>query len=108
MANLRLTLACGPYDRTHALSDGSIRPDGIELNYIALQPAELFWRMLQYRDFDVAEMSLSNYTSLVSQGDSPFVAIPVFPSPGFRHGYFFIHADTGIAHPRALAGQRGG
>jgi 4,5-dihydroxyphthalate decarboxylase len=48
MANLRLTLACGPYDRTHVLSDGSIRPDGVELNYITLQPAEIFWRMLQY------------------------------------------------------------
>ena len=71
MAKLRLTLACGPYDRTQALADGTIAPDGIELVYIALQPAEIFWRMLQYRDFDVAEMSLSNYTSLVSQGDSP-------------------------------------
>ena len=108
MANLRLSLACGPYDRTHALSDGSIRPDGIELNYITLQPAEIFWRMLQYRDFDIAEMSLSNYTTLVSQGDSPFIAIPVFPSRVFRHGYFFVNPDKGIGHPRDLAGKRGG
>jgi len=41
MANLRLTLACGPYDRTHALSDGSIRPDGIELNYSTLRDIPL-------------------------------------------------------------------
>src|SRR2546421_8603629 len=108
MAKLRLTPAWGPYERTQALADGTIAPDGIELVYIALQPAEIFWRMLQYRDFDVAEMSLSNYTSLVSQGDSPFVAIPVFPSRVFRHGYFFINADSGIAHPRDLAGKRGG
>jgi len=108
MAKLRLTLACGPYDRTQALADGTIAPDGIELVYIALQPAEIFWRMLQYRDFDVAEMSLSNYTSLVSQGDSPFVAIPVFPSRVFRHGYFFVNADAGIRDARELAGRRGG
>jgi 4,5-dihydroxyphthalate decarboxylase len=108
MANLRLTLACGPYDRTHALSDGSIRPDGIDLNYVTLQPAEIFWRMLQYRDFDAAEMSLSNYTTLVSQGNSPFIAIPVFPSRVFRHGYFFVHADKKIEHARDLAGKRGG
>jgi 4,5-dihydroxyphthalate decarboxylase len=108
MAKLRLTLACGPYDRTQALSDGTIRPDGIDLNYITLQPAEIFWRMLQYRDFDVAEMSLSNYTTLVSQGDPPFIAIPVFPSRVFRHGYFFVNPDKGIGHPRDLAGKRGG
>jgi 4,5-dihydroxyphthalate decarboxylase len=108
MANLRITLACGPYDRTHALADGSIRPDGIELNYVTLQPAEIFWRMLQYRDFDAAEMSLSNYTTLVSQGNPPFVAIPVFPSRVFRHGYFFVNPDKKIEQPRDLAGKRGG
>jgi len=90
MANLRLTLACGPYDRTQALRDGSIRPEGIQLTYVSLQPAEIFWRMLQYKEFDISEMSLSNYTSLVSGGNSPFIAIPVFPSRVFRHGYFFI------------------
>jgi 4,5-dihydroxyphthalate decarboxylase len=108
MANLRLTFACGPYDRTQALRDGTIKPEGIDLTYLTMQPAEIFWRMLQYRDFDAAEMSLSNYTTLVSQGDSPFIAIPVFPSRVFRHGYFFVNADKGIEDPRDLAGKRGG
>lgn len=52
MANLRLTIACGPYDRTQALIDGSIKPDGIDLTYLTLQPAEIFWRMLQFQEFD--------------------------------------------------------
>ena len=47
MNNLRLSLACGPYDRTQALIDGTIRAEGIDLNYITLQPAEIFWRQLQ-------------------------------------------------------------
>src|SRR5262245_44537463 len=68
MSNLRLTFACGPYDRTQALRDGTIRPEGIELTYLALQPAEIFWRMLQYREFDASEMSLSNYTTLLDKG----------------------------------------
>jgi 4,5-dihydroxyphthalate decarboxylase len=105
---MRLTLACGPYDRTHALADGSIRPDGIDLNYVTLQPAEIFWRMLQYREFDAAEMSLANYTMLVAQGEPPFIAIPAFPSRVFRHGYFFVNTDKKIEHPRDLAGKRGG
>ena len=108
MGNLHLTLACGPYDRTQALRDGTIRPEGIELNYLALQPAEIFWRMLQYKEFDASELSLSNYTTLVSGGHSPFIAIPVFPSRVFRHGYFFINTKKGIEKPADLAGKRGG
>ncbi|HLK80472.1 MAG TPA: ABC transporter substrate-binding protein [Xanthobacteraceae bacterium] len=108
MSKLRLTFACGPYDRTQALRDGSLQPEGIELNYLALQPAEIFWRMLQYREFDASEMSLSNYTSLVSDGDAPFIAIPAFPSRVFRHGYFFVNAEKGIRGPADLKGKRGG
>ena len=60
MSNLRLTFASGPYDRTMALREGTIRPEGIELNYLTMQPAEIFLRMLQYQEFDASEMSLSN------------------------------------------------
>jgi 4,5-dihydroxyphthalate decarboxylase len=108
MANLRLTLACGPYDRTQALRDGTITPEGIELTYLTLQPAEIFWRMLQYQEFDVSEMSLSNYTTLISSGKSPYIAIPVFPSRVFRHSYFFINPAKGITKPADLKGKRGG
>src|SRR5438045_6002476 len=108
MPDLRLTLACGPYDRTLALQEGSIKPDGIELTYVARQPAEIFWRMLQYQEFDVSELSLSNYTSLVDKGDSPFIALPVFPSRVFRHGYIFINNGRGIRSAADLAGKRGG
>ena len=51
MANLRLTFACGPFDRTQALRHGIIRPEGIDLVYLSLQPAEIFWRMLQFKEF---------------------------------------------------------
>ncbi len=108
MANLRLSLACGPYDRTQALIDETIRPEGIDLNYIAVQPAEIFWRQLQYNEFDVCEMSLSNYNMLASRPDCPYIAIPVFPSRVFRHGYFFINTEKGIESPADLAGKRGG
>jgi 4,5-dihydroxyphthalate decarboxylase len=108
MANLRMTFACGPYDRTQAVRDGSIRPDGIDLTYLTLQPAEIFWRMLQYQEFDASEMSLSNYATLVSTGKSPYIAIPVFPSRVFRHGYFFINTNKGITKPQDLKGKRGG
>jgi 4,5-dihydroxyphthalate decarboxylase len=56
MSKLRLTFACGPYDRTLALRDGTISPEGIDLNYIASQPPDIFWRMLQFKEFEVSEM----------------------------------------------------
>ena len=86
MSKLHLTFACGPYDRTLALRDGSVQPEGIDLNYIASQPPDIFWRMLQFKEFEISEMSLSNHATLVSTGDAPFIAIPVFPSRVFRHG----------------------
>ena len=108
MASLRLTFACGPFDRTQPLRDGSIKPEGIDLIYLAMQPAEIFWRMLQYNEFDMSEMSLSNYAILVSRGNAPYVAIPAFPSRVFRHGYFFINTTKGIDKPADLAGKVGG
>ena len=36
MADLRLSFACGPYDRTQALRDGAIKPEGVELTYVTL------------------------------------------------------------------------
>ncbi len=46
MEKLQLTLACGDYDRTKALQDGAVRPEGIGLNYIPLQAEEIFYRIL--------------------------------------------------------------
>src|SRR6184192_578745 len=108
MSKLRLTFACGPYDRTLALRDGSIQPEGIELNYIASQPPDIFWRMLQFNEFEISEMSLSNYVTLVGAEKAPFTAIPAFPSRVFRHGYFFINTEKGIKTPADLKGKRGG
>lgn len=108
MTRLRLTLACWNYDRTRALADGTVRPDGIDLNYLPLTVEETFFRMLRYREFDAAEMSLSSYTvSLFSPGQ-PFIAIPVFPSRMFRHASIFVNARAGIASPKDLVGKRVG
>lgn len=108
MAKLKLALACGNYDRTRALIDGIIQPEGIDLNYIPLGPGEIFWRMLNNGEFDASEMSLSTYTILRAQGDTRFIALPVFPSRVFRHGCIYVHADAGIQRPQDLKGKRMG
>jgi 4,5-dihydroxyphthalate decarboxylase len=105
VSTLKLTLACSNYDRTRALFDGRIRPDGIDLTCLDLPVEETFFRMLRHREFDVAEMSLSSYVVSLFSGDPPFVAIPVFPSRVFRHSCIFVNAAAGIARPEDLAGR---
>ena len=86
--------------------DGSVQPDGIDLNYLNLPVEETFFRMLRHREFDVAEMSLSSYTVSIFREPRPFVAIPVFPSRFFRHSCIYINANAGIRDPKDLIGKR--
>lgn len=99
---LRLTLACGDYDRTRALKDGTVQPEGIDLTYIALPVEEIFFRMLRYREFEVAEMSLSSYTASFFGADPWMIAIPAFTSRAFRHSGVFINRSSGIREPEDL------
>jgi len=108
MPNLKLTLACGRYDRTQPLIDGRVVPEGVDLTFIPLRPGETFWRMLNHGEFDCSEMSLSSYTILRSEGDTRFVAIPVFPSRVFRHSAVYLRVDSKIEKPQDLKGKRVG
>jgi len=107
--NLPLTVACGPYDRTEALWNGAVQPEGIDLRYLAIQsPPEIFARMIHQKSFDLSEMSVSHYMISRAKGDFPFVALPIFPSRVFRHGFIFVNTDAGIRTPKDLEGRRVG
>jgi len=106
MKKLNLTLACWYYDRTSALADGTVVPDGIDLNYLNLPVEETFFRMLRHREFEAAELSLSSYAVSLMRESSDFIAIPVFPSRFFRHSCIFVSAKSGIKSPADLVGKR--
>lgn len=107
MGNLRLTLACGDYDLTRALIDGSVQPAGIDLTVLTMPSPERHWRMMRFEEFDVAELSMSDY--LVARGSGRgFTAIPVFPHRRFRHGFIFCATDGPVATPHDLNGKRVG
>jgi 4,5-dihydroxyphthalate decarboxylase len=108
VSKLRLTLACWNYDRTRALLEERIRPDGIDLNYLNIPVEETFFRMLRHKEFDVAEMSLSSYVMSLFQPDPPFIAIPAFPSRFFRHSCIYVHTGSGIKEPKDLVGKKVG
>src|SRR3712207_6148354 len=106
MAKLRLALGCWNYDRTRALMDGTVRADGIDIKYLNMPVPETLFRMARYREFDVAEMSLSSYTVSLHSEARPFIAIPVFPSRFFRHNCIYINRHAGIRGPKDLIGKR--
>ncbi|HWG02840.1 MAG TPA: hypothetical protein VG164_13465 [Trebonia sp.] len=108
MTLLSLTFACESYDRIRALQDGRVRPEGIDLNILALPVEETFYRQARYREFDVSEMSLSSYLVTLDADEPPFVALPVFPSRMFRHQSIYVNAGSGIAAPADLIGKRVG
>ena len=109
MSRLSLTFACCRYDRMEAIREGAFPIEGIDLNCITLRSGrEVFDRMVGGQEFDVAELSASEFISLTGRGDCPFVALPVFPSRVFRHGYIFVNTRRGIGGPKDLEGKRVG
>jgi 4,5-dihydroxyphthalate decarboxylase len=108
MADLPLTLACWNYDRSRPLMDGRVKPEGIALDIQVMRPRQAFPRMLERREFDVSEMSLASYVSLVGRGECPFMAIPVALSKIFRHDCIYVRPDAGIRSPQDLKGKRVG
>jgi 4,5-dihydroxyphthalate decarboxylase len=108
MGKLELSLACWNYDRTRSLLDGRTPVDGVELTYLNLPVEETFFRMMRYREFDVAEMSLSSYVLSLFADAPAFIAIPIFPSRSFRHSCIYVNRDSGIREPKDLIGKRVG
>lgn len=105
---LHLTLACGDYEIVRALKEGSVKPDDIELTVLTDMTSDIrHWRMIRNREFDLAELSMSNYLIVKFTG-LPFAAIPVFLHRRFRHGFVFLNAGKGIEKPTDLIGKRVG
>jgi 4,5-dihydroxyphthalate decarboxylase len=101
-----LTLGCWDYDRTRALLEETVRPDGIDLTYLNMPVEETFFRMLRHHEFDLSEMSLSSYVLSLNDKNPPFIAIPIFPSRFFRHSCIYVTERSGIKKPKDLIGKR--
>jgi 4,5-dihydroxyphthalate decarboxylase len=104
-----VTFAGGLYDRMLALYTGEVKPEGIDLGFVVNdEPREIFNRMLAGQDYDVSEMSGSDFIArlAVEKERCPLVAIPVFPSRVFRHSFIWVNARSGIRAPKDLEGRR--
>jgi 4,5-dihydroxyphthalate decarboxylase len=136
MSKLPITFACGLYDRMLALYTGEAKPDGIDLNFLAIDdPRQIFDRMGKNLEFDACEMSssevISRRAALASEasgqrgnsimrapdtrpepgssaraaGRHEMVALPVFPSRVFRHGFITVNRKS-VKSPKDLEGKR--
>lgn len=108
MSDLPLTLAISDYDHVRDLTTGRVRVEGVELTCLSLSVEEIFFRFMAFREWDVSEMSMAKYVSVLSSGDSGLTAIPVFPSRVFRHSAFYVAAGSRVRQPADLRNGRVG
>jgi 4,5-dihydroxyphthalate decarboxylase len=105
--NVPITFACGLYDRTLPLYTGEVKPQGIDLAYeINEEPRDIFDKMAGEQAYGASEMSASELVCRIAANQCPFVAIPIFPSRVFRHGFITINKRSGIKTPKDLEGRR--
>ena len=106
LAPIPLTIACGDYDRTRAIKDGRVPVEGCAVNYIPLEPEEVFHRAFKHNEFDICELSFSSYLRSVDSGNPTYIGIPAFVSRVFRHSGIYVRTDRGIETPADLKGKR--
>jgi 4,5-dihydroxyphthalate decarboxylase len=100
-----LTIAIGNTGLTKPMIDGSVRPDGLELQYVPVDPiTSAMRRMVRDLEFDICEMALSTYLCAKSY-EIPITAIPVFLKRNFHHGSIVYNVNSGIKTPKDLEGR---
>jgi len=105
---LTLKTAIGSYGHTAALKDGSVKPSGIDLEFVEVSPIiGAFRRMVRQLEFDVCEMAITTYLCAIANGKE-FTAIPVFPVRAWHHGATAYNATSGVQKPADLAGKKVG
>ena len=103
-----LKTAIGAYGHGQALKNGSVRPEGIDLEFIELNPITVaFRRMCRQVDLDISEMAITTYLTAKRYG-RPFTAIPIFPVRQFHHGATVVNVKAGVEKPTDLEGKRVG
>lgn len=108
MPPITCNFASALYDRMVPLASDEVRTPGLNINFIEVEhPRDIFDRMVANREFDASEPSALEYITRHVSGDRSFVAIPVFPSRVFRHGFICVNTNT-VKEPKDFNGKRVG
>jgi 4,5-dihydroxyphthalate decarboxylase len=104
----KIRLASRCYDGVLPILRGQMRIPGFDLDIIETEDvAGMFGGMFQGQ-YDVSEMSLGELVYYTSRNQANFVAVPVFPSRMFRHGFLFCRKALRIRSPTELSGRKVG
>lgn len=108
MPDVTLKTAIGTYGHTQALKDGTVKPEGIVLAHVEVEPIiAAFRRMIRGLEFAVSEMAITTYLC-ARAFHKPITAIPVFVLRSFPHSGIVYNTRSGIREPADLAGKRVG
>ena len=106
---LKMTVAFSGNPRVQPLADGRVKPENIDLEVVTVEGGMLFFRNLQYDEFDASEMSISETLLAKERGDGSrwdWSALPVFLSRGHFCLGVLVNTTSGIEHLGDQKGKR--
>lgn len=102
----KIRLASRAYDGTLPILRGQMKIPGVEFEITDTEDVPGMFAGMFKGQYDVAEMSLGELIYYTSRGKADFVAVPVFPSRMFRHGFIFVRKNSAITRPADLNGKK--
>lgn len=106
---LKLKIGVTKNPRFEPLIDGTIKSPKLNLDIVVTTPPELFYRNLKNDEFDIFEMSLSEYliTRERATGNQwQWSALPIFPAKAFVWLGLFVNTAAGIIALSDFSGKR--
>lgn len=103
---LKLTMTCGPYDRARGLIDGTVKPEGIELEVHVNDDDHARQTASREGKFDICEFYTGTYIADLPRRSLGLTAIPIFVKRMFRHSYIYVNKRAGLCSPTDLRGRR--
>ena len=106
MTKLSLSVALNPYEHAIDLLTDRVSAEGVDLNWLRISSDSFGGRFAERREFDVAEMDLSDYVARLSRGDRSILALPVFLSRQLMPGAIWVRAGGAVGKVDDLATNR--
>jgi 4,5-dihydroxyphthalate decarboxylase len=102
----KIRLACRTYDGALPILRGEMRLPEFQFDFSETDDVPAMFAGMFKGDYDVSEMSLGELIYYTSRNKADFVAVPVFPSRMFRHGFLFCRKSSRIGSPAELSGKK--
>jgi 4,5-dihydroxyphthalate decarboxylase len=107
-AQQTLTTAIGGHAVYDALKDGSVKVDGVRLDFQEVTPlTAAFRRMCRTLDYDISELAIVAYFVAREYG-MPFTALPAIVLAHGQHQNVVFIENAGLRTPKDLEGRRVG